>query len=124
MSIFKKKNLIKLLKENDLKEFIGDDGNLINSKMPDGNEEEITSDITTDDFVNKTRQKNYINPRGGYHSMSFGAVNENDNLMDRLPQAIISNTYQLIDSLNDNGINSEQFGAIINFINSKIKHGE
>lgn len=124
MKIFKKKDLVSLLKENDLKEFISDDGNLINSKMPDGNEDEITSDITTDEFIDKTRQRNYVNPKGGYHSMSFGAVNENDNLMDRLPQAIISNTYQLIDSLNDNGINSEQFSAIINFINSKLNNGK
>lgn len=123
MKTFKKKGLLESIRNNKLEEFVSDDGNLVSSNIPTDSSLEVKSDITTDDLVQKARQKKPVDPRGGYYTMSFGMVQEED-LTNQVPQSMINNINELIDVMKDNDVSFDEFKPIANYIFNKLKYGE
>lgn len=103
-------------------EFVSQDGSLIKGKKPDGHENEITSDITTDDLIAKTKNKNNGTPYGAHHSLSFGSVMENE-MFNSLPQSLIHNINELVNTMKENAISPEQAQMVIQYLTS-LMNGE
>ena len=81
-----------------MKEFVDDDGALMSSKTPIPSSGEVESDITTDNFMKKTRQgASQQGGPGGQYGASFGMIHEDEeihsavmNACNDLKMAIIS----------------------------------
>lgn len=100
-------------------EFVAQDGGLIKGKKPEGHENEITSDITTDDLISKTKNNNNGLRYGTQHSLSFGAVMENE-MLESLPQSLIHNINDLVNTMKENAISPEQAQMVIQYLTSLI----
>lgn len=102
-----------------IEEFVSVDGGLIKSKKPNGHEGEITNDITTDEFIDKTRTRDQKSPHGSYHSLSFGALQEND-VMSQLPQSVVHNLNELVNSVKEHSFNPEQTQMLIQLLTNSL----
>lgn len=71
-----------------IKEFVDNNGGLVSKKVPLPSNDEVESDITTDNFLNKTRQGVTGNGSpGSRYGASFGMVQETEDIQSAVLNA-------------------------------------
>lgn len=107
-------------KIKNLLEFVDDEGALVGGETPEDNDSEVSADITTDDFMSKTRQqrRSLASPGGASYALSYGMIAEEDGNYD---SSILNSANELISTLNKSNLNNDNIMELLKLIFKKTK---
>lgn len=112
---------IRINKKQILKEFVDDEGALMSSKVPMASSGEIESDITTDNFMKKTRQgASQSGGPGGQYGASFGMIHEDE----EIHSAVMNASNELKVAIETAQMAPEDIKNLLKYIYNDIKSGK